>query len=535
MLNLKKTLSLFLAFTCTVSLGITNPLPDQTVQAASTTATATVTASDVKQAYLSYLLKSENKWNLAAANAGVKDATAKIGIKDMDKDGLPELLISLGRSDRLYTYLNGKVTLVSKTSKKQYYAFCSAKNLVCRYYYSSDSVFNYTYYILKNGKLAVKYKLNSSLVNGKTEYTLNGTKISTKEYQSFLKNYAIKRLYTVPLDRSNVISLLSPGFSKNQYTVSVGESIQLPMFLNTDSEINFASKKTSVAYFKNAADRKDGIITGKKAGTTTISATVGDQTYQCSITVTDADNSLSKPVGLAEDTKIKEDLDGDGMHELIYWKSSSNEKDDIYKIKLQVDDQKITIDCGMNFEVYLIDINPEDKYKELYVESTGYSDATECSVFYRYDGNHLTEYAKIPQNAGFARCSLVGITKDQHFRYYIDTPYFSEYLGMYQCIADLALIGSGHTDLTILNGTCMTDNNWRGNRYTPLTKLSVKTAIGGTKTAFTLQPGSACYLHELYEQNGSLYIKLENSAGKTGWLAVPSKQIFYESNFYLWG
>ena len=223
------------------------------------------------------------------------------------------------------------------------------------------------------------------------------------------------------------------------------------------------------------------------------------------------------------------------MHELIYWKSSSNEKDEIYKLKLQVDDQKITIDCGMNREVYLVDINPEDSYKELYVESTGYNDVTECSVFYRYDGSHLTEYAKVPENAGFIRATLAGITKNQHFRYYIDTPYPSEYLGMYQCSADLALLGSESSELTLLNGTCLTDNNWRGNRYTPLVKLSVKTGINSTKTAFTLKPGSACFLQGVYQQNGSLYIKLENSAGKTGWLALPSKQIFYESNYYLWG
>lgn len=536
MLNLKKALSLFLSLTCAVSLGITNPKQEKTVLAAATA--SSVTASDVKQAYISYLLKYENKWNLAAANAGTDNTSAMIGIRDMNKDGLPELLISLGNSDRLYTYLNGKVTLVAKTSKKQNYAFCSSRNLVCRYYYSSDSVFSYTYYTLKNGKLTEKYKLNSRQVSGKTEYVLNGARISTKEYQSFKKNYAIKRLYTVPLDRSHVMSLLSPGFSKSKYTIYVGESIQLPLFSDDSSDIHFASKKTSIAYFKDSDDRKEGVITGKAAGTTTISATADNRTYKCSVTVVEPDSLLSRPTGLAESTKIKEDLDGDGMYELVYWKATYNEATDTSKILLQVDDQKVTIEGGLASEVYLIDIDPQDQYQELYVESTGCSDCTVCSVFYRFDGNRLTEYAKMSENMESCHYSLIGITKNKHFRYQIDTPYFSEYLGMYHATGELERIDNGsgrNTNLTLLNGTCITTNSWRTYRYTPLTKLSVKTAIGGTKTAFTLKPGSACYLHEVYRQNGQLYIKLENSDGKTGWLAVGSKKIFYDSDFNLWG
>lgn len=524
----KRLLSLLLASICALAAA-----------ASDVPASAAVSSATVKEAYLAFVLKNETAFNQMLPQDTTMDQYAQIGIKDMDSDGLPELFVSLGTSDRIYTYRDGAIRLVSKTSGNQTFYYCSSRQLICKYNHTSSSVFTETYYALKKGSLSKKYTLSAKKENKKTVYYLNRNKISTTKYQSFRKKYPLKKISTTNLEYRQAIGLLSPGFSRSNYTARVGDTVTLDLFQNISDKTSYASKNKSVAYFANDADRTYGVVTAKSPGTATITATAGNESYQCTVTVTEEKPLVTEPVLLKAGKTYQEDLNGDGKKDSIQWNCDIDYEKETFQFVLKINGKDYSalpfstyFTTSEYVSVYLTDLNPSDSKKELEIEGYGPSDVVTCSQFYSFDGKKVTKYAELDDCYQFGRYYFLGVTKEGQMRFCIDTPFWDENLGMYFATADFSFKDTKSTALIMNDTRCYIENSAR---FTPLTKLAVTKEMGGSETAFTLNPGSLCYIDSVVKKGSQLYLQVSNRSGTSGWIKLPKKQIFYESHRNLWG
>lgn len=118
------------------------------------------------------------------------------------------------------------------------------------------------------------------------------------------------------------VQAAAPAISKKTATVYVGKSVTLKM-KNSKGEVKWKSSDSKVA-----AVNKAGKVTGKKAGSAKITATVNKKSYTCKVTVKEAritkmSLKSSKSVNVNETIQVKVSVKPSNLKKSFIWKSSN--------------------------------------------------------------------------------------------------------------------------------------------------------------------------------------------------------------------
>lgn len=222
----------------------------------------------------------------------------------------------------------------------------------------------------------------------------------------------------------------------------------------------------------------------------------------------------------------KYDLDGDKDLDTIKVYGSGE------KLLLKVNSTTKTLDSRYApdygyYDVKIYDFNKNDK-------------SLEIVYFGGIDSQNATKILKFKNN----KCMVSKTYKDAEIKTYDPKTgmiTFQEYdRGRYESFTN-AIGCFGIYDKVKIKGynisnqnTTNTDSSTKKNKYVAAKKLTAYTSTSGKKKAFTINKGSKVYIHALYKNGNSKYIKVKNSAGKYGYVKVGSSMLFTKNSCIWW-
>lgn len=243
---------------------------------------------------------------------------------------------------------------------------------------------------------------------------------------------------------------------------------------------------------------------------------------------------------------IKIDLNGDGKKESLRYTTSGEFP---CRAKVYVNNKKILStknNSAFDATLSVVDINKKDRYKDIYLQFTSYSDVFEGGVCGRYINKKWKQsFTFNPNDASSYR---LGIAEKQpgngkvDFEIEYHNPYAMQGYAVqsYQINSANKLKPIGKT---VLNTT----NSWRKQIYRTTKSVKVYKNIGDGSSAFTMRKGTKYYVYKVklktVQDNEIAYIYVKTSNGKTGWVKIP-KSIFCQGRWsngewsdyaYLWG
>lgn len=260
-----------------------------------------VSLSDVYKAYAE---------ELASTTTNAKS----FGVKDINKDGIPEVLVN--DSSAILSYKNDKSVWVwnSKVLSDMYYSEKTGNILYHHSYNNTDEWVIYAIDLDQGAGLV----LVDSYTNNNGTY-LRGGKSSSKS----LVNAALDRLVPnkeildTPYENSkeNRDKYLSPvQLNKSKLTVYAGGAKSKLIVEGTESTITWSSSDKTIARVT-----KNGNVYGLKAGKCTIKAIIDGRSVKCEVTVKKI--KLNK-TSIALKPKATYQLKLNGVKEGIKWSTS---------------------------------------------------------------------------------------------------------------------------------------------------------------------------------------------------------------------
>lgn len=230
--------------------------------------------------------------------------------------------------------------------------------------------------------------------------------------------------------------------------------------------------------------------------------------------------AATKPVRLVFGKTYQYDLNGDKRTESIrVQKSRIN--DDRTDVKVYINGslllKRMLIDCDLytdNAEVYLLDLNKKDKYKEIYMHYVDFGGAYGPSV-YRYNGNSFQQIA-YGYDTNAKRCEFSALSNKQPSN---GTIAYTGYLAIeagnsipvtYQLkVSSRNLVQKSYTLTVPQQG-----------RYKTTKTVKAMKSRNGKKTAFTMKRGNSVRIIKVYAKPNAkyLYFYVKNAKGKKGWV-----------------
>lgn len=158
--------------------------------AAGETAYAASGKKAAKKAYKAFLSEENELW---CEGYYTTDKKTKFAVLDLNKDGVPELLVETGQgygagdasAMAVYAYVNGKVKFITSYNNTiGHYFYCNKAGGV-EYYQDSNTILYQSFNgktMVTKAKVIIKYTGKSTYRSG------NGKKISRKKFNAVLKN-----------------------------------------------------------------------------------------------------------------------------------------------------------------------------------------------------------------------------------------------------------------------------------------------------------------------------------------------------------
>lgn len=258
------------------------------------------------KAYKEILSKTTIKW---ASEHSIKTKQLRFSCQDINKDGVTDLVIYNPHGSnatglyRIYTYAKGKVKKVGQYTNLNVYPNNN-------YYTDTHTNVGHTYYryyrLGKNGKatklaayeeatmehpgynggdLVTTYE--GDIASYTYNFMIHGRRATSVETMSFIQSLErgakrISFLKNTASNRSKYVKSPSstPKLSVTNKTLTAGKTYSLKMKNATGKKITWKSSNKKVATVS-----KQGIVTAKKAGSATITATVAGKKLTCKIKV----------------------------------------------------------------------------------------------------------------------------------------------------------------------------------------------------------------------------------------------------------
>lgn len=121
----------------------------------------------------------------------------------------------------------------------------------------------------------------------------------------------------------------------------------------------------------------------------------------------------------------KEDLNSDGTIDTIEYSFNVSNKNPVQNVELKINDSTVNIQLeNPSAKCYIVDINPNDKYKEIIVHEDGASDDP-TSIYYYYNGKEIIEMGTLSSYYYIKRGSsdIVMLHKAEQFEPQITVAY----------------------------------------------------------------------------------------------------------------
>lgn len=222
----------------------------------------------------------------------------------------------------------------------------------------------------------------------------------------------------------------------------------------------------------------------------------------------------------------KYDLDGDKDLDTIKVYASGE------KLLLKVNNTTKTLDSLYAPDYYyhnvrIYDFNKNDKSLEIVYSWAGDSDNStkilkfknnKCIVSKTYKDAEIKSYDP--------KTGMVTLQECERGRY----KSFEKAIGCFGIYDKVKIKGYNITN----QNTATTYGSTKKNKYVAAKKLTAYTSVSGKKKAFTINKGSKVYIHALYKNGNSKYIKVKNSAGKYGYVKVGSSMLFTKNSCIWW-
>ena len=207
-----------------------------------------------------------------------------------------------------------------------------------------------------------------------------------KKKKSLLAMLIILTALVVMPQMQNKVEAATIKISKTKKTIYEGNKYTLKV-TGTTKKVKWRSLDKKIAKVNS-----NGKVTAKKNGKTTIIAKVGKKELKCTIKVKlpqydekfyYINDYASKRIKLNKTTKtttIKTDLDGDNKKDLIKIKLVNNDYLKTHKITVN---GKLLIE-GAYTELYIVDVNKKDKYKEIVIKDAEATDGPGFGIYRKY-------------------------------------------------------------------------------------------------------------------------------------------------------
>ncbi|MDD6207269.1 MAG: hypothetical protein PUB10_01970 [Clostridiales bacterium] len=229
------------------------------------------------------------------------------------------------------------------------------------------------------------------------------------------------------------------------------------------------------------------------------------------------------------DSKTYEvDLNGDGKKENIKWVGKKDGEK--YSVKVYVNGKKLstaTSNYGSDAQVSVVDIDKEDKKKDIYVQITSESDGFEKGFGYQYQKGKLKKTFTFDQPAT-GRLSIEQKQPGDGCVWF-DSEYGDSYF-MQGYVKQAYEITAGKlkpVNKKIMNTTTV----WRKTDYKATKTLKVYADIGDSTPSFNLSSKTTFNVYKIKASNpkalldGVSYIYIKTADGKTGWIKNPKKVV----------
>ncbi len=188
-----------------------------------------------------------------------------------------------------------------------------------------------------------------------------------------------------------------------------------------------------------------------------------------------------------------------------------------------------------DIEVYYVDLNKKDKYKEVFVMSTGVNSCLADARAVRYYSDKKVKV--LPLINYSKRMRLLSCNGKKKMSFWADTPFYNYKFGCYYCKVtgkvkgDKIIIQKQKTyKLETPNGGLL----YQGNRYELNQSMKLYRSASNKKAYRLLKPGTRFVAQKIKParskvENGirhwDVYVKIKTTKGKKGWLFFSNSAV----------
>lgn len=330
-----------------------------------------------------------------------------------------------------------------------------------------------------------------------------------------------------------------------ELTVQKNKKKQIPFTLKNAYSQNIQWKSSSD---KIATVNSDGVVTGKNAGTATITASINGIKKTCTVRVENKNTKVHNPKLIRlkpGTTHTKYDADGDGKADKIEIISDGLAKYEyVTSFKIKVNNKQV---LNMNFTqgqisapalcIQLCTLANGKVY--FFVEGTGDSMWEQMAKLYQYKNgkfNTVFDCRNLlnENHNGYTRrliCEINSVKNNTiNFRY---TAVLYTTAGLHFNVP--VKYSNGKMVLATKTYNLIYDKTGRKNSWTIMRKMQTFTTARMTKKSFTLTKGEIVKINKIYIKSQTPYIQIVRKDGRSGWFKCSKihefRYFFYEAIF----